>query len=268
MSRSACGRPLRGGLSRQGRGGELRHGRSCPDLLPPGPHRPRHRRLRRARASISRGCCTRAGARVALAARRDGRAGGARGASSASAPLPVALDVTDAAAVGRAFDAAETAFGAPCDVVVNNAGIAVTRPALQHDRRGLGQGRSTSTCAAASSSRRRRRGAWSRRESRAASSTSPRSCGLRVLGGVAGYTASKAGAVADDARSSRWSWARHGIRVNAIAPGYVLTPINARLLRLRSWPGADQALAAAAPRQAGGPRPGRCCCSPPTPART
>src|SRR5687768_15473391 len=66
-----------------------------------------------------------AGAAVALAARRpealDAPAGRA---------LAVALDVTDPASIAAAFDAAEARFGQPCDLIVNNAGIAVTRPLL------------------------------------------------------------------------------------------------------------------------------------------
>ena len=71
-----------------------------------------------------------AGARVALAARRaDALAALAAELGERAAAVP--LDVTDAAAVARCFDAAEAAFGAPCDVIVNNAGVALTKPVLQ-----------------------------------------------------------------------------------------------------------------------------------------
>ena len=165
-----------------------------------------------------------AGARVALAARRaDALA--ALAAELGERAAPVALDVTDAAAVGRAFDAAEAAFGAPCDVVVNNAGVAVTRPALQHTEEDWDKVLDVNL-----------RGCFLVAQAaaqRLVAAGKPGSIvniasvgGLRVLSGVAGYTASKA-ALLQLTRQLAVEWARHNIRVNAIAPGYVLTPINA-----------------------------------------
>ena len=165
-----------------------------------------------------------AGAQVALAARRKD-ALAALAAELGERAAPVALDVTDAAAVSRAFDAAETAFGAPCDVVVNNAGIAVTRPALQQTEDDWDKVldvnlRGCFLVAQAAAQRLVAAG-------RPGSIVNIASVGgLRVLGGVAGYTASKA-ALLQLTRQLAVEWARHGIRVNAIAPGYVLTPINA-----------------------------------------
>ena len=47
-----------------------------------------------------------------------------------------------------------------------------------------------------------------------------------VAGGVVAYTASKA-AVVQMTKALALEWARFGIRVNALCPGYVETPINA-----------------------------------------
>jgi NAD(P)-dependent dehydrogenase (short-subunit alcohol dehydrogenase family) len=49
--------------------------------------------------------------------------------------------------------------------------------------------------------------------------------GFRVAGRVAPYAASKAGLV-QLTRALAFEWARYGIRVNAIAPGYIETDIN------------------------------------------
>jgi NAD(P)-dependent dehydrogenase (short-subunit alcohol dehydrogenase family) len=166
-----------------------------------------------------------AGARVALAARRTDALAALAAELGGERAVAVPLDVTDTAAVGRAFDQAEAALGAPCDVVVNNAGIAVTRPALEQtaadwdkvmdvDLRGcffVAQAAAQRLVAAG----------------KGGSIVNIASVGgLRVLGGVAGYTAAKA-ALLQLTRQLAVEWARHGIRVNAIAPGYVLTPINA-----------------------------------------
>jgi len=47
--------------------------------------------------------------------------------------------------------------------------------------------------------------------------------------GIAPYTASK-GAVSNLTKGMATDWARHGLNVNAIAPGYFDTPLNAALV--------------------------------------
>ncbi|MBU8544188.1 glucose 1-dehydrogenase [Roseomonas sp. ROY-5-3] len=49
--------------------------------------------------------------------------------------------------------------------------------------------------------------------------------GLRQAGGVLSYAVSKAGVI-QMTKSLALEWARHGIRVNAIAPGYIETELN------------------------------------------
>jgi NAD(P)-dependent dehydrogenase (short-subunit alcohol dehydrogenase family) len=49
--------------------------------------------------------------------------------------------------------------------------------------------------------------------------------GLRVAGGVAPYAISKA-AVVQMTKVLALEWARHKIRVNALAPGYIETELN------------------------------------------
>jgi hypothetical protein len=53
--------------------------------------------------------------------------------------------------------------------------------------------------------------------------------GLRPGIGVSAYAVSKAGVV-HMTRAHAVEWARHGIRVNALAPGYVPTDLNAEFL--------------------------------------
>jgi NAD(P)-dependent dehydrogenase (short-subunit alcohol dehydrogenase family) len=163
-----------------------------------------------------------AGARVALAARRP-EAVAADVAALGEGAMPVALDVTDQGSIAAALDAVEEAFGTPT-ILVNNAGIAATRPFLDHtaeewdsvmnvDLRGAflvaqaaarrmvtaGQGGSIVNIASI--------------------------LGARVIPGVAGYSAAKAGLV-HLTHQMAVELARHRIRVNAIAPGYVVTDIN------------------------------------------
>ena len=164
-----------------------------------------------------------AGAAVALAARRQ-EATAALAAELGARAVAVPLDVTDAASIPAAFDAAEAALGGPCDIVVNNAGIAVTKPFLQQGAEDWDAVLSVNL-----------RGCFlvgQEGARRLAAAKQPGTIiniasvlGERVIPGVAGYTAAKAGLL-HLTRQMAVELARFGIRVNAIAPGYLATELN------------------------------------------
>jgi NAD(P)-dependent dehydrogenase (short-subunit alcohol dehydrogenase family) len=168
----------------------------------------------------------RAGARVAIGARRVDRlhelAAELRNTHGCAVSVH-AVDVTEADAVDRALVAARDALG-PLDVVVNNAGLATTEAALA-------QADETANAIFDVNLR----GVWNvatRAARHWASEKRPgvivniaSILGIRVAGGVAAYSATKA-AVIQLTKSFALEWARHDIRVNALAPGYVETELN------------------------------------------
>lgn len=165
------------------------------------------------------------GARVVACARRLDRLEELVGEISAGGgeALAVAMDVTDAASVAAAFDAAETAFGT-VTIISNNAGVADARLAVQIDEESYDRVLDTNL-----------KGAWlvareaGRRMIKAGSGGSivntASLLGLRVTIGQSTYAISKAGVV-QMTRALALEWARKGIRVNALCPGYFITDMN------------------------------------------
>lgn len=168
--------------------------------------------------------CARHGANVILAARRLDRlealAVDLRRAGAASATA-YALDVTDADAIASFVAALPEAP----DILVNNAGISAAAPALDTSVADFDAVTATNLrgpfLLAVETARR-----W-RAAGRGGSIVNIASIlGLRVAGGVASYAVSKA-AIRQMNAALALEWARFGIRVNALAPGYIETEINA-----------------------------------------
>jgi NAD(P)-dependent dehydrogenase (short-subunit alcohol dehydrogenase family) len=167
----------------------------------------------------------RAGASVAVAARRPETLREVLDAIAAAGGRahPVALDVTDPASVARAFDDAERALG-PVTVVVNNAGVAVTKPLLDHTEEDWRRVMDVNLD-----------GAWRVAQTAARRMVAHQQggsivniasiLGLRVTPQLPSYAASKA-ALIHLTRAMALELARHRIRVNALAPGYVETSMN------------------------------------------
>ncbi|MGV2980907.1 SDR family NAD(P)-dependent oxidoreductase [Camelimonas sp. ID_303_24] len=135
----------------------------------------------------------------------------------------VPLDVTSEASIAQAFAAAEAAQG-PVDVVINNAGIARPSMAMDLSAGDFDDVMNTNlrgvwlVCSEAG-----RR--WKAAGRGGAIVNIASILGFRVTHAVLPYTVSKA-AVVQLTKALALEWARHGIRVNALAPGYILTDIN------------------------------------------
>lgn len=172
----------------------------------------------------------RAGASVALTARRldlvESHAGAIAGEGRQAMALK--LDVADAASIGPAFDEVETALG-PISILVNNAGVGGEGLALDlsiedWDRTFDVNVRGVFFAAQQAAKRMIASGVAERGDARIVNIASIAS--HTVLPGLSAYCASKA-SVAMLTRSLAREWARRGIAVNAICPGYIETDINA-----------------------------------------
>lgn len=166
----------------------------------------------------------REGAKVVVAARRVdalsalsdeiGRQGGTC--------IPVAMDVTDPAAVAAAFQQIERDLAAPLSILVNNAGVAHMRAALDLSATEwvqVLQPNLTGAFLVAQQAARMMQGEGGTIINVASI------LGERVSKGLAAYAASKAGLI-QLTKALALEWATFDIRVNALAPGYVETDLN------------------------------------------
>lgn len=135
---------------------------------------------------------------------------------------PVVMDVTDAASVTDGFARAHRLTGR-LDVLVNNAGVAQTRAALDQsaeDWRSTLEPNLTGAFLAAQAAARTMGDTGGGSIVNVASIL-----GERVSKGLAAYAASKAGLI-QLTKALALEWASLGIRVNALAPGYIETDLN------------------------------------------
>lgn len=166
-----------------------------------------------------------AGARVALCGRRTelGHEVAEAIRQQGGQACVVPMDVTRPDSVQAAIDAAASELG-PLDIVINNAGVALSEPALDISEQawtGLIDVNLNGAWRVAQASARHFRA-----QGRSGSIVNIASIlGQRVASHVAPYAAAKAGLL-HLTRALALEWARHGIRVNALAPGYIATDLN------------------------------------------
>jgi 3-oxoacyl-[acyl-carrier protein] reductase len=169
------------------------------------------------------------GAAVALVARRAERLAAVKAEIERAGGRALALeaDVLDRAAIARAFDAAEAAFGT-VTILVNNAGVAHGGRAVELPeaewRRVVGTNLDAVFFCAQEGARRMLAAGKPGAIVNIASIL-----GLAVHKGVVAYATAKAGVI-QMTKALAIELTFKGVRVNAIAPGFVVTELNREFL--------------------------------------
>jgi len=148
---------------------------------------------------------------------------------AASAGIPgsqtLAVDVTDHAAVRAAIDGFEEEHG-PIDIAVNNAGVQHRSPLEDFPAEAFERLLHTNISSVFNVGQACARHMIGRGRGKIVNVASVNALLARYS--IAPYTATK-GAVANLTKGMATDWARHGLNCNAIAPGYMRTPLNEAL---------------------------------------
>ena len=163
------------------------------------------------------------GARVALGARRKERLD-SLAAEIGDSAAAIAMDVACEAEIIAGFDAAEAAFG-PVDTVIANAGIDGAGMAVDMPEEEIERTLAINLKGAILTAREGAKRMIANKVERGRIVMIASITAFEPSPGLVAYAASKAGVV-QAARSLAREWARYGICVNTISPGYIRTAIN------------------------------------------
>ncbi len=175
------------------------------------------------------GVAAAAGAKVVLGARRVDRLESQVAAitNNGGMALAVPMDVADKASTIAAFDMAQAAFGS-IDSVVANAGMSIETPFLDYTPDDFDQIMAVNLkgvflTVQEAAKRMMTAGSSTREHGRIVIISSITA--QTIDPGLAAYSASKA-AVLQMGKVLAREWARKGINVNSVLPGYIVTEIN------------------------------------------
>lgn len=139
--------------------------------------------------------------------------------------LACPTDITDEASVERMVDATVAMFGR-VDILVNNSGIVASTPLIDQSADEWDRVIATNLRGTYLATRAVGRHLVAQGSGKVVNIAS--NFALQGVANHAAYSASKAGVIAFT-RSMAIEWARNGIQVNAIAPGYFATALNAEM---------------------------------------